>query len=285
MKRKSLIVITLLLLTGLGGTYFVYYQNNALVTTEISYTSAELPASFDDFRIVHLTDLHNKSFGNDQERLLSMILQADPDIIFFTGDLIDQDTEDMHNSMLLMQELAGLAPTYFVTGNHEWWSGNYEVLEAQLKDAGVNVLRNESTEIIKEEETIQLLGIDDPAQGSSYNTEALLEEHLHSAAEEIDETVFQILLSHRPEVFDMYTDYQIQLVFTGHAHGGQVRLPFIGALAAPDQGFFPEYTAGTYTQNNTTMVVNRGLGNSVIPVRVFNRPEIIVMTLHSSSQQ
>jgi uncharacterized protein len=281
-KRKTLLVISLLFLACTGGAFFIYYQNNALVTTEISYSSPDLPSSFDDFQIVHLTDLHNKSFGDNQQRLLTRVEQADPDVIFFTGDLIDQDTEDMTNSIILMRELADLAPTYFVTGNHEWWSGNYETLETELLNSGVHVLRNESVEITKNEQSIQLIGIDDPAQSINSDSTAVLEEYIQFAAKDIDDEEFRILLSHRPEVFSMYTDYEMQLVFTGHAHGGQIRLPFLGAVAAPDQGFFPEYTAGKYTQNNTTMVVNRGLGNSVIPVRVFNRPEIIVTTLQSS---
>jgi uncharacterized protein len=281
-KRKTLLVISLLFLACTGGAFFIYYQNNALVTTEISYSSPDLPSSFDDFQIVHLTDLHNKSFGDNQQRLLTRVEQADPDVIFFTGDLIDQDTEDMTNSIILMRELADLAPTYFVTGNHEWWSGNYETLETELLNSGVHVLRNESVEITKNEQSIQLIGIDDPAQSTNSDSAAVLEDYLQLASEDIDDEAVRILLTHRPEVFSMYADYEIQLVFTGHAHGGQVRLPFLGAVAAPDQGVFPEYTAGKYTQNNTTMVVNRGLGNSVIPVRVFNRPEIIVTTLQSS---
>jgi uncharacterized protein len=188
----------------------------------------------------------------------------------------------MTNSIILMRELADLAPTYFVTGNHEWWSGNYETLETELLNSGVHVLRNESVEITKNEQSIQLIGIDDPAQSTNSDSAAVLEDYLQLASEDIDDEAVRILLTHRPEVFSMYADYEIQLVFTGHAHGGQVRLPFLGAVAAPDQGVFPEYTAGKYTQNNTTMVVNRGLGNSVIPVRVFNRPEIIVTTLQSS---
>lgn len=283
MKRKGLLwlLIAVMLLSAAG--IFIYFQNNALVTTEISHRSAELPKEFDEYKIVHLTDLHNKSFGSEQKKLIEKVENAAPDVIFFTGDLIDSETKDMRESLILMEQLVSLAPTYFVTGNHEWWSGNFEVLEEELKALEVRVLRNEAVEITEGKETIQLLGTDDPAHTEyTRSDEEIIQENIQEARADIEESRFKILLSHRPEVFSVYADYEFSLVFSGHAHGGQVRLPFFGALAAPQQGLFPAYTAGAYTENNTTMVVGRGLGNSVIPVRIFNRPEIIVMTLESS---
>lgn len=268
-QRKWLLIF----IGFLGILCFFYFQNNAIGITKLTTSFSNLPPSFHQYKIVHLTDLHNKTFGNKQKTLVKKVANEKPDMIVFTGDLIDQKKGGEGNSLVLMSELVKLAPVYFVTGNHDWVSGDFSKLEKELESIGVHVLRNTIKTMDEGHETIQLVGIDDPISGNDP------EKAINQALEGNEGEEFTILLSHRPELFHLYTDYPFDLVFSGHAHGGQFRIPFIGGLVAPNQGFFPKYTSGKHTENNTTMIVSRGLGNSIIPLRIFNRPELMVVTL------
>lgn len=219
-------------------------------------------------------------FGQEQQKLVEKIVEEKPDLIVFTGDLIDYRKYDEIPSLTLMEKLVKIAPTYYVTGNHEWNSGKYDSLEQELLDIGVGVLRNQTVEIKRGHEHIFLSGVDDPAFEKNTEDTQLMEKFLTGVDMQSD--TFHILLSHRPELFSLYADDGFDLVFTGHAHGGQFRLPLIGGLVAPNQGLFPKYTEGEHQMGQTTMIVSRGLGNSIIPVRIFNRPEIVVVTLRST---
>ncbi|WP_078556701.1 metallophosphoesterase [Bacillus alkalicellulosilyticus] len=261
---------------------FCYSQNNSIEISEYDISSVKLPPNFNQYKIVQISDLHSKSFGKNQGSLVKKVKKVEPDIIVFTGDLIDAKRYDEIPSLLLMEELVQVAPVYFVTGNHEWWSGQFDTLEDKLKDIGVQVLRNEVQDIFVGTDNIQIIGVDDPANvGESAFERVKLEENIVDAMQEIEEDSFQILLSHRPELFSLYSDNGFDIVFSGHAHGGQFRIPFVGGLVAPNQGLFPKYTSGEYKMDDTTMIVNRGLGNSIIPIRVFNRPELVVVSLTS----
>ncbi|WP_420490569.1 metallophosphoesterase [Neobacillus niacini] len=263
--------------------YFFYFQNNSIVTSEYTISSDKLPQNFNEYKIVQLSDLHSKSFGNDQSDLVKKVKKLEPDLILFTGDLIDSERYDEKPSLILMERLVQVAPVFYVTGNHEWWSGKFNTLEDKLKNIGVQLLRNTAEEITIGTDKIQIIGIDDPSNvEETYVERAKTEENITNSIEEIEgEDNFQILLSHRPEMVSLYSEYGFDVVFSGHAHGGQFRIPFVGGLIAPDQGLFPQYTSGKYKSDNTTMIVNRGLGNSIIPIRVFNLPEIVVVTLSS----
>ena len=260
---------------------FLYLQNNLIGITEVKITSSKIPSSFKGYKILQISDLHNKQFGNKQGVLIQKIESIDPDIIAITGDLIDSKSYDAEVSMQLIREIVKKYPVYFVTGNHEQWSGKYNRLEKELKKYDVNVLRNEHVGIRKGEQEINLLGIDDPEFVTGNRDEgnivkdAILKEKFEMPQNTLDE-----LLSHRPEFLTEYADEQLDLVLSGHAHGGQVRLPFIGGLVAPNQGVLPKYTAGLYVEQNTSMVVSRGLGNSIIPQRILNRPELVVVQLN-----
>lgn len=263
--------------------YFIYFQNNSIVTSDYSIRSVKLPQNFNGYKIVQLSDLHSKSFGKNQRALVRSVKKAKPNLIVFTGDLIDSKRYDEKSSLILMEKLVQVAPVYFVTGNHEWWSGEFKTLEEKLINIGVEVLRNSAKEITVGTDRIQLIGIDDPAS-EFYDQRSTTESNIAIALAGIEEKEeFQILLSHRPEMFSLYTEYEFDLVFSGHAHGGQFRIPFVGGLIAPDQGLFPKYSSGMFNLDNTTMIVNRGLGNSIIPVRLFNRPEVVVLTLSSGN--
>lgn len=253
---------------------FLYWQNNSIVKTEIDIASGDLPAAFNGYKIIQLSDLHSKSFGKNQKNIIEKVESSQPDLVVFTGDLVDGKNYDEEPSLLLMKELLQIAPVYFVTGNHEWWSGNFPELEKKLLTLGVTVLRNDHVEIEKDNSKITIHGIDDPDGGLS--TDEIMDATAPGTSEE-----FRILLAHRPQYFQHYQEHQFDLIFSGHAHGGQFRLPFLGGIIAPDQGFLPEYDGGRYQSGDSVMIVNRGLGNSIIPQRLFNRPEIIETTLLS----
>lgn len=280
-RYKKLLIISAL---AIGISAFSYVQNNLISVSKISITSSKIPSNFKGFKIVQLSDLHSKKFGENQEVLIEKVKNLNPEIIVITGDLVDSKRYDAAASLRIMNELVKYYPVYFVTGNHESWSGRYDNLEKELKRQNVIVLRNEHVRIQKDGQEIYLLGIDDPAFTVKNNDEneeiTTVKNEVVKAKNTIGSDGYKLLLSHRPELLQVYAEQQIDLVLSGHAHGGQVRLPFIGGLVAPNQGVLPKYTAGLYEEQNTSMIVSRGLGNSVIPQRVFNRPEIVVVQLN-----
>ncbi|KQU63537.1 phosphoesterase [Bacillus sp. Leaf406] len=263
--RKWMVLCGIVFVLGL----FCYFQNNALVTTKLEIESSKIPEAFNGYRIVQLSDLHGKSFGPNQARLIQRVKKSKPDVIVFTGDLVDAKRYDPGPGLTLLKELSTLAPVYIISGNHEWWSERWEELKEEVVKTGAVILEDDRVALTRNGEEISLLGVDDPAGG---DVPAALQSFEKKKG-------FNILLSHRPELFSEYAASGMDLVLSGHAHGGQVRLPFIGGLVAPDQGMFPEYTEGLYKDGDTNMVVNRGLGNSIIPLRIFNRPEVVEITL------
>ncbi|MBU8906826.1 metallophosphoesterase [Desertibacillus haloalkaliphilus] len=284
MKRKVKRFGFVALFSLIGLIVFVYVQNNLIVITGYEVRSERVPESFSGWTIVQLSDLHSKSFGDNQRTLVKKVKAEQPDLIVFTGDLVDSRTYHEDRSLTLMQQLVEVAPVYYVTGNHEWRSGHFDLLEQKLIEAGVGVLRDSSIELSKGNEQIQLVGIDDPARTHGQDDEMVDQTITEALADGRGETDYKVLLSHRPELLSLYSQFDIDLVFSGHAHGGQFRIPLIGGLVAPNQGLFPTYDSGKHTLGETTMIVNRGLGNSIIPVRLFNRPEIVVVTLESGKR-
>ena len=277
MKRKLLIAAGL----GIALAGWLWWSNVCPETSEVTVTSARLPAGFEGFRIAQVSDLHNAQFGENNEKLLSMLRSARPDVILLTGDLIDCRNLDIPVALSFAEEAVKIAPCYYVTGNHE---SRIEALP-QLLDglifAGVKVLRNEKITLVRSEDKITLMGLDDPAFRSDYMV-GDSEPVLTAALEELvtEAMGYTIVMSHRPEWFELYCRFGLDLVFSGHAHGGQVRLPFVGGIIAPNQWFFPAYDAGLFTEGKTSMVVSRGLGASIIPLRINNRPELVVAELH-----
>lgn len=253
---------------------FCYWQNNGIQITKHTYTN-DIPEGLDGFIITQVSDLQSKTFGKNQETLLEKVAETNPNIIVVTGDLIDRNHTDIEASMAFIEGARKIAPIYFVSGNHEHQSEEWDGLVDLLVEADVTILDNGKSILQYNGETITLIGLADP-KVNPYYTEAL-----STLTQGKNEDGLTILLSHRPELFETYTEYPIDLAFTGHAHGGQIRLPFVGGLFAPNQGFFPEYTIGSYEENGTTMYVSRGLGNSTFPIRIGNRPEIVVVTLES----
>ena len=267
--------VSLVVLTCLAA--WTVWGNTALEVNEYEIQSDRIPEGFDGFRIAQVSDLHNAEFGEGNSKLIQLLSQTEPDIIVLTGDLIDSRQTNIKIALAFAQEAMKIAPVYFVSGNHEARVSEYEDLKIGLVEAGVIVLENQKVEITREGESITLMGIDDPSFQESYlfgDAESVAREAIDKLLNESDG--YTVLLSHRPELFDLYVETGMDLVFSGHAHGGQFRLPFLGGLVAPNQGFFPKYDAGRFTEDNTTMIISRGVGNSIIPMRFNNRPEIII---------
>lgn len=275
MKKKRTIAIGIVLFL-----VWMVWGNLSIAETHFTLSDEKVPEAFAGFKIAHLSDIHDR---NINKALRQPLEDVKPDIIVITGDLIDSREPDIEQAVALVESLQEFAPVYFVTGNHEAWSGKYKSLEEGLLEAGVTILANDSIELERDTEMIRLLGVEDPSFkiGSNLLNEeaAVVETTIRDLSDGAD--TFSILLSHRPELFDMYRQNNIDLVLSGHAHGGQFRLPLIGGLIAPDQGLFPEYTAGIYEEESTRMIVSKGLGNSIIPIRFNNRAEIIFIELQS----
>lgn len=258
---------------------WLYWGNTSVQTTSIEIGSEEIPEEFDGFTIVQVSDLHNAEFGAHQERLLRAIQEASPDMIAVTGDLIDSNRTDVAKAMELIYGALQIAPVYYVTGNHEARCDQYAELKKQMTEAGVDLLEDEQIPLTRGGASIRLAGLNDPrfTAASDVREDTAADGKLKELLQEGEG--YTVLLSHRPELFDVYADNGVNLVLSGHAHGGQVRLPFIGGIVAPNQGFFPQYSEGVHEKGQTQMVVSRGLGNSIAPLRIHNRPELIVVKL------
>ena len=265
MKKRYYLYLLILALILWG-----FVENTLLGVTEITVIGANLPEGFPGCRIAQVSDLHNAEFGKDNKRLLALLEEAQPDLIAITGDLVDSRRTDPEVAIAFAREAVKIAPCYYVTGNHESRIEEYPQLEQQLTKAGVTVLRGQRITL---DNGITIAGVDDPAfTGFSAFSETLAQ----LAGEE-----YTVLLSHRPEHFDLYCQAGFDLVLSGHVHGGQFRIPFLGGVLAPGQGFFPTYDAGLYTGGQTNLVVSRGLGNSLFPFRLNNPPEVILITLQT----
>ena len=272
---KKIIACACVAAIAAGG--YLYWGNNSLTVSRYTVVNEKIPESFDGFKIVQLSDVHNKDFGG---RLSEKVKSLSPDIIAVTGDLIDSRRTDISVAEKLIEELKSIAPIYYITGNHESRIENYPELREMLEKHGVKVLDGKTVEIERGGEKITVTGIDDTTTFGS----AVLGENQILFTRKLGELAqnrggFGILLSHRPELIDIYAEHGFDLAFTGHAHGGQIRLPFVGGVLTPNQGFFPEYDAGEFRKDSLTMIVSRGLGNSLFPFRIGNRPDIVLCEL------
>jgi len=257
------------------------WGNTTIEVTRTAIVSDRLPESFSGFRIAHVSDLHNSEFGTDNSYLLQKIREENPDIIVITGDLVDSRRTNTEIALKFVNSAMKIAPVYYVTGNHEARLDDFHKLEAGLRKAGAVVLRDSVQTIEKDGERILLLGLDDPRfvlKNDLFDEKrAMIDTKLKNLKPEGND--FSVLLFHRPELYDVYVDNEIDLVLSGHTHGGQIRLPFVGAVVVPDQGLFPKYDAGLFQSGGTSMVISRGLGNSLLPIRLNCRYELVIITL------
>lgn len=259
--------------------------------------SADVPEEFSGYRIVQLTDIHSVRSEEQGQLIYDKTAEQQPDVICITGDLVDSRYYAEHGvegealTLDLLEKLLELAPVYFVYGNHEMILLDHpekNAFKVALEEMGVHIINNEVTTLQLENsgKEIYIAGIQDPSTlykdpvYAYYDTNAeRMEAMLDDVMEGIEEEEFLLLLSHRPEYLELYDQYEIDVCLSGHAHGGQFRLPFIGGVYAPGQGFLPKYTVGMYATEDLEMYVGTGIGNSLIPVRVFNPPEILTIEL------
>lgn len=276
LSRRVLIVF---LVICIGLSCFLVYDNFSLQVEKITIEDDEAE-SLQGLKIAHISDYHNRKSQLINDALFAAIDTEAPDLIFLTGDLIDKTKTDINTSLEFVRKLCEYAPVYYITGNHECNvsienQDAFDSMLVELSDMGVNVLRQSKvTASLPNGEIINIFGIDDPYFHCSYSSE--ITATTDSLCSELDINVdeYNILLAHHPEQLRVYAKYGFDLVFSGHAHGGQVRIMNQGIIA-PDQGFFPEYTGGVYTSGDTTMILSRGIGNSIAPVRVFNKSHLI----------
>lgn len=279
-KRHPLRRLLILLAAVAIFCMWFHWQCWGLKTTVTQVPLAALPEEFDGLRIVHLSDLHGHEFGEGNSDLLERVAEQVPDLIALTGDFIDQ-AQQTGILPALAEGLSAIAPTYYVTGNHEWYVGGVPGIKAILEECGVTVLSNEYVILTRGEAVIVLAGVDDP---NGYANQMTPEE-LAAEIREAHPGKFTILLAHRNDRFDQYAGAGYDLVLSGHAHGGIVRLPFTDGLVGTDRKLFPTGTAGIYTRGDSTLFVSRGLGNNTTPIRgfrIFNRPDVAVLVLETT---
>ena len=276
-KRRLLFLLAALMILWL------WWGNNTLSCETYSFSSSRLPQGWDGARIVHLSDLHGKEFGRDSRRLLRAVSRANPDLIVITGDIADERS-GLSSLPPLLQGLQEIAPTYYISGNHEWAAGFIGELRQHLEQAGVTYLRNESLTLVRNGDSILLAGIEDPNGYADQKTPQELADELHRIAGD----PFWLLLAHRNNHFPgEYCLLGADLTLSGHGHGGIWRLPFTDGLISTTMEWFPSWTDGFYTCHcgecdSSAVFVNRGLGNSPRIPRLFNRPEVAVITLEKS---
>ena len=255
-------------------------QNKKLKVRKTTLKFDKLPQAFDNFKIGQVSDIHCDRIGYSDLSFIKKIKNFNPDIIVITGDILDSYNNDMDIAYNILSQLAIVAPCYFVSGNHELrLPEEYKQLKNRMKKLNITYLHNSKLFITKNNESINLVGVEDY---NFFKNEDKLN-HRANFIKTLEELYspnhFNILLSHRPEKFPIYADIKYDLIFSGHAHGGQWRIPFVGGIFSPSQGFFPKYTSGNYVLEDSTLIVSQGLGNSSFPIRINNRIELVLATL------
>lgn len=242
---------------------------------QVTYYSVESDKVQSNVRMLLLTDFHSNSYGKNASKIMKKVRKVSPDIVLLGGDIYD-DVLPNDNAEALVKALANEYLCFYVTGNHEYWSGNVENIKSELKNFGVTVLEGDCNTVNVRGQIINICGVDDPVYDYA-ETYA----QLQSSATASNNGNFSVLLSHRPELVDEYAKYNFDIVLSGHAHGGQVRVPFlINGLYAPNQGWFPKYAGGLYDIDGYTLIVSRGLDKETVKIpRIFNRPEMVVVDL------
>jgi predicted MPP superfamily phosphohydrolase len=256
----------------IGGSAFLAYLlwgTSSIAVRKYTIKISGLPREFEGLTILHLSDLHSKWFGEKQNRLLKTINKEHFDLVVITGDLVNKKDPEPEPALELIKGLRNKS-IFFVPGNHEWWSG-YTIREPLLS-LGVNILENKSFKLTKGHSHLWITGVDDPYTGR---------DELDKALRNANDGQPIILLAHAPEIFPQGVNSQVELILVGHTHGGQIRLPFIGAVIVPGQKLFPQYDYGLYSEGKSKMIITGGLGESGLPIRFNIRPEIVFVTLTS----
>lgn len=273
-------------------TFFIvelYIDSNMLVVTNIEISDKKIPKNFDDYKIIHLSDLHSKSFGIENTKLVNEIENINPDLVVMTGDMVNCNDTNFDNFFNLVKAITKKYKVYYIVGNHEqnMKKENQEVIFDFLKANGVEILDNEKVVLEKSGDSINLYGTwCNLRYYSAIDSEEkyeFTEEVMNKIMEEnkTEESKYNILLAHNPNFIDAYAKWGADLTLTGHIHGGMVRLPILGGVFSPDSVWFPKYSSGLYEVEGKKLIVSRGLGRGVRGFRFFNRPEINLITLKS----
>ncbi|MFU0788783.1 MAG: metallophosphoesterase [Virgibacillus proomii] len=263
-KKKLMITFAILFILSLCIKTFM--DTNMFKVNKVQFHSGKIPES-SAISILQISDVHNKVFGDNNEKLMKTIEKLNADIIVITGDLVDRSTDNLKHMFSLIDKITSIHKhVFFVTGNHEWDNPKREELLAGLKERKVTVLNNKNSQLTVDGVTLNLVGIDDASTNH---------ENVNEAFNGINDKRYTVLLSHTPDIIENDSEVSADLILSGHTHGGQVRLPFIGALVAPDQGFFPKFEKGTYKIDNSQyLYIDSGLGTSVAPIRFMNQSQI-----------
>lgn len=272
--RGCLTALIILALIAAAAAFLIKDSRDDLEISRYEVKSQKLPESFDGFKIVQLSDLHGAEFGDDGMELVEKVKELEPDIIALTGDFVT-DEGDLAAVEKLAGRLTELCPVYFVSGNHEFGSGLAVKVRNILERAGVKYLSNEYLTISRGEDGILLGGVEDPLAYADMLSPDELAQKMNDAAPD----AFKILLGHRNYWMTEYPELPVDLIFCGHAHGGLIRIPGVGGLIGTDRRLFPDFDAGQFNNGRYTLIVSRGLGNSVPIPRIFNRPEIVCVEL------
>lgn len=303
MKKEIFVIILIIIFLILGINIIL---NNWITTTRYTIQNNKINNDLNGYRIVQISDVHSIRNENKKEKVIEKVKKENPNMIFVTGDLIDTDYYSEQNSMYqqgeikqiekftldFMKELSNIADVYFIYGNHELIllddPVNNEFVTA-LDELGITILNNKLDTMQINNTTINLVGLQDPSTlykdkkyayigNNKEKTKSILDDLIKNN-DDFNNDNFTILLAHRPEFFDLYSNYDVDIAFTGHTHGGLIRLPIIRGIYSRAEGIFPKYSVGKYNKEKFTMIINGGIGYSEIPIRIFNQPEIVVTTL------
>ena len=287
MKNKKIIVLIFIALIFIG---ILICFVKKIDVTKYTISNEKIPEEFNGFKIVQLSDFHSQGYRNTTEDIINKVKHINPDIIVMTGDMVSWDMEDIDEVKVLIKSLVELYPIYYIDGNHEHLAeilrpGKYVAFIEFMKELGVTTIKNDYIEIYKGDKSINLYGINLPLDGATglyVNKFQLEKNYVEKTLPEANEEKFNILLAHTPTFIKQYSQWGADLVLCGHMHGGIVRIPFTNiGLLSPERTIFPKYAAGKFKVNGSIMIVNRGIGGSSFELRLFNNPEITVITLKS----
>lgn len=274
--KLAILIMGIIFLLGL---IYLWYGMYILSVSKYKIKSNKISKDLSGYKIAHISDFHNTRSKILKEQILKSLDKEKPDILLITGDFIDAYRTNINIAIDFIKQIKNM-PIYYVAGNHESRIKEYNKFKKEIVKLGVNVLENESISIKVKKTEFNIIGLQDPTfETTEKNVDqmkVIVDKYLSGLS---NSKRFQILLIHRPELQDIYCKHNIDITVCGHAHGGEFIIPFIGPIIAPNQGFFPKLTSGVHTKNNSNLIISRGIGNSSVPLRFNNNPELIYITL------